>query len=175
MSVTQETRQATPRHPFAAAIEARDHPALVETLAPEVVLHSAVTRTTFNGRETVGELYASVIDSFEEIEIVDEFSSGDTHAFFWRGQIEGRFVEGADRLRLDGAGKVREITVVGRPLSGLATFLTGIGARFARRRRGRVFATVLRLTALPLPSMFATLDPVTRWLVRPGRRAPTAS
>jgi hypothetical protein len=167
MAAVEETSRATPRHPFAAAIEARNHPALVDTLAPDVVLHSAVTRSTFDGRETVGELYASVIDSFEELEVVDEFSSGDTHAFFWRGRIEGRFVEGADRLRLDSSGKVREITVVGRPLSGVATFLTAIGARFARRRRGRVVATMLRVTALPLPPMFATLDPVTRWLARP--------
>ena len=170
MSAAPETRQATRGHPFAAAIQARDHAALVDTLAPDVVLHSAVTRTTFDGRETVAELYASVIDSFEEVEVVDEFSNGDTHAFFWRGRIEGRFVEGADRLRLDGAGKVREITVVARPLSGLATFLTGIGARFARRRRGRVVATMLRVTARPLPPMFAALDPVTRWLVRPRSR-----
>jgi hypothetical protein len=97
-----------------------------------------VTGTTFEGRETVAELYASVIDSFEELEVVDEFSSGDTHAFFWRGRMEGRFVEGADRFRLNDHGEVREITVVGRPLSGLATFLTGIGARFARGRRGRL-------------------------------------
>jgi SnoaL-like protein len=168
VSAAPETLQAT-RHPFSAAIEARDHKVLVDTLAPDVVLHSAVTRTTFDGRETVGEVYAAVIDSFEEIEVVDEFSSDDTHVFFWRGRIEGRFVEGADRLRLDGAGKVREITVVGRPLSGLATFLTGIGARFVRRRRGRVAATMLRLTARPLPPIFATLDPVTRWMARPGR------
>ena len=114
MPAAQETRQATRRHPFAAAIEAGDHPALVDTLAPDVVLHSAVTRSTFDGRETVGELYASVIDSFEELEVVDEFSSGDTHAFFWRGRIEGRFVEGADRLRLDEDGKVREITADAR-------------------------------------------------------------
>ena len=104
------------------------------------------------------------------MEVVDEFSTEGTHAFFWRGRIDGRFVEGADRLRLDAAGKVDEITVVGRPLSGLATFLTGIGARFARRRRGRAVATILRTTASPLAPMFATLDPVTRWLARPGRR-----
>jgi hypothetical protein len=75
VSAAPETLQAT-RHPFAAAMEARDHKALVDTLAPDVVLHSAVTRTTFDGRETVGEVYAAVIDSFEEIEVVDEFSSG---------------------------------------------------------------------------------------------------
>jgi len=169
MSATAATRLATPRHPFAAAIQNRDHPALVDTLAADVVLHSAVTDAPFEGRETVGELYASVIESFEEVEVIDEFSSGDTHAFFWRGRIDGRFVEGADRLRLDGEGKVRDITVVGRPLSGLATFLTGIGARFARGRRGPAVGQALRLSARPLPPMFAALDPVTRWLAKPRR------
>jgi hypothetical protein len=170
MTAVQKTPSAPPRNQFAAAISARDHAALVDTLATDVVLHSAVTATPFEGRETVGELYASVIDSFDYVEVTDEFATGDTQAFFWRGQIDGRFVEGADRLRLDGAGKVREITVVGRPLSGLSTFLSGIGARFARRRHGGLVATILRLTALPLGPMFALLDPVTRWLVRP--RAP---
>ena len=154
-------------HPFAAAIGSRNHAALLDTLAADVVLHSAVAATPFEGRETVGELYASVIDSFEQIEVIDEFWSDDAYAFFWRGRIEGRFVEGADRLRLDGEGKVREITVLARPLSGVSTFLTAIGARFARRRRGAAVATTLRLTALPLPPTFSLLDPVTRWLVKP--------
>jgi SnoaL-like domain len=170
MSATAETPQATSRHPFPAAIAARDHAALLDTLAPEVVLHSAVAETPFEGRETVGEVYASVIASFEEVEIVDEFASGDTHAFFWRGRIDGRFVEGSDRLRLDDAGKVRDITVTGRPLSGVATFLTAIGARFARGRRGPAVGRLLRITAGPLPPMFAALDPVTRWLAKPPRR-----
>jgi hypothetical protein len=165
MSAAPETPQATRRHPFAAAIEAGDHTALVDTLAPDVVLHSAVTLTTFDGRETVGELYASVIESFEELKVVDDFPGDGAYAFFWRGRMEGRFVEGADRLRLDDAGKVKEITVVGRPLSGLATFLTGIGAHFARRRRGPAVGRALRLTARPLPPMLAMLDPVTQWMI----------
>jgi SnoaL-like domain len=170
MSATSETPEATRRHPFPAAIAARDHSALVDTLASDVVLHSAVTQSPFEGRETVGQVYRSVLESFDEVELVDELSSGDTHAFWWRGRIEGRFVEGADRLRLDGTGKVVEITVTGRPLSGLSTFLTGIGSRFARRTRGPAVATALKLASRPLPPLFATLDPVTRWLSRPGGR-----
>jgi hypothetical protein len=166
--MTTETH--TRRHPFAAAMQARDHAAVVETFLPHVVLHSAVATAPFEGRETVGDVYVSVIDSFEELEIVDEFWEGDTYVFFWRGRIEGRFVEGADRLRLDEAGRVREITVLGRPLSGLSTFLTAIGSRFARARRGPAVARALRWSALPLPPMFSALDPVTRWLARPSRR-----
>src|SRR5436305_9838312 len=147
MTTAQHSRAVEPSHPFPAAIAARDHAALVDTLAPNVVLHSAVTATPFEGRDTVSELYASVIDSFEQLEVVDEFSTGDSHAFFWRGRIDGRFVEGADRLRFDGDGKVREITIVGRPFAGLSTFLTGIGSRFARRRRGQAGARLLRLSA----------------------------
>jgi SnoaL-like protein len=153
-------------HAFPAAIAARDVDGLIDTLAPDVVLYSAVTGTPFEGREVVADTYRSVLESFEELRIVDEFDGGDTHAFFWEGRMEGRFVAGADRIRLNPDGTVREITVLGRPLSGVATFLTGIGPRLARRRRGGLVATLLRVTALPLPPLLGLLDPVTRWILR---------
>lgn len=170
-AVDDPDRSAPRRHPFPAAIQARDHAALVETLAPDVMLRSAVTRTTFDGRDTVAEVYASVIDAFEDVEVIDDLSSADTYVFFWRGRMEGRDVEGVDRLRLDSGGKVREITVFGRPLSGLAAFLTSIGERFARRRRGDAAARTLKLTAQPLAPLLDALEPVTRWLIKPPRRS----
>jgi hypothetical protein len=145
---------------------AKDVNALIDTLAPDVVLYSAVTNAPFDGREVVSDTYRSVLESFEELRIVDEFENGDTHAFFWEGRIEGRYVAGADRIRLNADGKVREITVVGRPMSGVATFLTGIGPRLARRRRGGLVATLLRVTSRPLPPMLSLLDPVSRWILR---------
>jgi hypothetical protein len=153
-------------HAFPAAIAARDVNGLIDTLASDVVLYSAVTNTPFEGRELVADTYRSVLEAFEEVRVIDEFESGDTHAFFWEGRMEGRYVAGADRIRLDADGKVREITVVGRPLSGVATFLTGIGPRLARRRRGGLVATLLRVSALPLPPLLTLLDPVTRWILR---------
>ena len=108
-----------------------------------------------------------MLESFDELRIVDEFESGDTDAFFWEGRMGGRPVGGADRIRLDANGKVREITVMGRPMSGVATFLTEIGFRLARRRRGRrLVARLLRVSALPLPPLLSLLDPVTRRIVR---------
>jgi hypothetical protein len=153
-------------HAFPAAIAARDAGALIDTLAPDVVLHSAVTTVPFEGRDLVADTYRSVLESFEEVRIVDEFESGDTHAFFWEGRMGGRAVSGADRIRLDAEGRVREITVVGRPMAGVATFLTDIGPRLARRRRGGLVAKLLRITSLPLPPLLSLLDPVSRWILR---------
>jgi len=153
-------------HAFPAAIASRDPGALIDTLAPDVVLHSAVTRFPFEGRDLVADTYRSVLESFEEIRIVDEFENGDTLAFFWDGRMGGRPVSGADRVRFDSEGRVREITVVGRPMSGVATFLTEIGFRLARRRRGGLVARLLRVTSLPLPPLLSLLDPVSRWILR---------
>jgi hypothetical protein len=153
-------------HAFPAAIAARDAGALIETLTSDVTLYSAVTAVPFQGRDIVADTYRSVLESFEELRIVDEFENGDTHAFFWEGRMGGRPVWGADRIRLDADGQVREITVLGRPMSGVATFLTEIGFRLARRRRGRFVARLLRLSALPLPPMLSLLDPVTRRIIR---------
>lgn len=153
-------------HAFPAAIAARDADALIDALSPDVVLYSAVTQTAFEGRDVVADTYRSVLEAFEELRIVDEFENGDTHAFFWDGRMGGRDVSGADRIRLDSDGRVREITVVGRPMAGVATFLTDIGPRLASRRRGGLVAKLLRVTALPLPPLLALLDPVSRWILR---------
>ena len=162
---------ATPaHHAFTTALAARDIDGLVAALAHDAVLHSAVTGAPFEGREVLADLYRSLFESFEELRVVDEFDNDTTHVFFWEGRMDGRYVEGADRLRLDSDGLVSDITIVGRPLSGLATFLTGIGSRFARRRRGGLVAVLLRWGAMPLGPVFSLLDPVTRWLVR-GRAA----
>ena len=153
-------------HVFTAALAARDIDALVGTLAPDAVLHSAITNTPFEGRQVLADIYSSLFDGFEELRVTDQFQNGDTHVFFWEGRIDGRFVAGADRFRVDDAGQVREITIVGRPLTGLAGFITSLGFHFARRRRGPVVARILRVTALPLAPMFSLVDRIVGWLIR---------
>jgi hypothetical protein len=159
---------AAAHHAFTNALAARDIDALVGTLAPDAVLYSAITSTPFEGREVIADVYRSLFDGFEDLRVTDQFQNGDTHVFFWEGTIDGRFVAGADRFRVDDAGQVREITIVGRPLTGLAGFITGLGFHFARRRRGQLVARILRATALPLAPMFSLVDRIVGWLIRGG-------
>lgn len=169
MTVPQAAR-ASGYEAFTTALAARDVDALVDSLAPDVVLHSAITDVPFIGPEVLADLYAALFDSFEELRVTEEFRNETAYVLFWEGTMDGRFVEGADRVRLDGDGKVREITIIGRPLYGLSAFITGLGNEFARRRHGARVAGLLRIATLPLPLLFSLFDPITRWLLRSRSR-----
>ena len=63
---------------YRAAFTARDHAALVDMFAPDIVFRSAVTDTPFEGREEVAELYRVVLEVLRDIEFTDELGDGDT-------------------------------------------------------------------------------------------------
>ena len=166
MTTSQPAGIAAGSHAFTVALAARDIDALIDSLAPDAVAYSAITGIPFRGREIVADLYRSLFDALDDLQVADEFHDGDTHVFFWEGHIGGRYVEGADRLRTDPEGKVREVTILGRPLTGLSAFVTDIGFQLARRRRGILVARILRLAARPLAPMFSLLERVGAWVAR---------
>jgi hypothetical protein len=151
-------------HPFRAAWLTRDLDAWADHLAPDVVLHSPVITAPFRGREAAIELYGVLFEAFGEVDITDELAAGETHAFFWRGDLGGRRIEGADLIRLDGQGKISEVRVLIRPLVDIGTFARAVGPRLAGRR-GAIRAFALRLLALPLGAILAVADFVASRLI----------
>jgi hypothetical protein len=153
-------------HPFRAAFETRDLDAWVDALATDVVVHSPIIKTPFTGREAVAELYAVLFSALGRLDFTDEFAVGDSHAFFWRADVDGRWVEGADVLRHDEHGKISEITALIRPLADIALFAAAVGPPLARKR-GRLRVPLLRLLTLPLQAILAVADAVaTRFVQR---------
>jgi hypothetical protein len=146
-------------HPFRAAWLTRDLDAWTAALAPDVVLHSPVVTTPFEGREAARELYGVLFDSFGHVEITDELAAGDTHAFFWHAEVGGRQIEGADLLRADGRGQIHEARVMIRPLVNIGVFAGAVGPPLAAKR-GRLRGTLLRALTLPLQAMLAVADVV---------------
>jgi hypothetical protein len=67
-------------HPFRTAVEAKDFDAMVAALSPDVVLHSPVTFSPFEGREAVTAILRVVFDVFEDFTYTDELTSGPTTA-----------------------------------------------------------------------------------------------
>jgi hypothetical protein len=106
-------------HPFRAAVEARDHGAVVDTLAPDVLFHSPVAFKPFAGREAVGEVLRAVGDVFEDFSYTDELASDGVLALIFRARVGDKAVEGIDVLRFDDDGLIAEFTVMVRPASAL--------------------------------------------------------
>jgi ketosteroid isomerase-like protein len=64
-------------HPYRQAFVDRDLDRLVALFADDVVFHSPViTDPAFEGRDSVGALYAMVFDSFRDFKFTHDLSGG---------------------------------------------------------------------------------------------------
>lgn len=152
-------------HPYRTAWQTRDLDAWADALAPDVELYSPIFNSPFRGREAAIELFEVLFRAAGTVEITDELSSGDTHAFFWRADFDGRPVEGVDLIRHDRDGKITEIRVSIRPLVGIAAFGVAVGPPLARKR-GALRAPLLRLLMVPFNAILALADVVASRLVQ---------
>jgi hypothetical protein len=135
--------------PIRAAMEARDHAAVIDSLADDVVLRSPIFDKPFTGTDEASDLFAVLLEVLEPLEYLDEIP-GDPHVLHFRGEIDGTELEGIDLLRFDAQGKIKEITVLFRPFPGIAAFLSSTGPKLARRRVGGGRAALLRVANAPL-------------------------
>jgi hypothetical protein len=152
-------------HPFRAAWRTRDLDAWVDALAVDVELYSPVVKTPFRGREAARELYGVLFETFGDVDITDEFEHGDSHAFFWRADVGGQRIEGADLLHYDEHGRIAEARVLIRPLVNIAAFAAAAGPPLGAKR-GRLRVPLLRLLTLSLKGLMAVTDAVSSRLIQ---------
>jgi len=118
-------------HPFRAAVEARDLAAIRATLAEDVLFFSPVAFQPFQGRDVVTEVLGNVMQVFGDFEYTDDLAGDGRHALVFRTSVKGRTVEGLDHLVVDAEGRVRRLTVMLRPLSGVIAMAEEMGPRVA--------------------------------------------
>jgi hypothetical protein len=91
---------------FRHAAERLDADALADLLAEDVTFKSPVVFKPYRGKEIVTDFrYEAVLES------------GARSTLVFKAKVGDREVEGVDYLEVDGAGKVRSLTVFVRPLS----------------------------------------------------------
>lgn len=102
---------------------------VIALLAEDVVFRSPVVFRPYEGREAVATvLVEGAMNVFEDFRYSDRFESGDSAALIFAARVGDREVQGLDLLRFDDDGRVRELTVMVRPMSGL----TALGEAMAR-------------------------------------------
>ena len=107
-------------HPFRAAVEARDLDAGVALFAEDATLDSPVAFKPFVGIEQVSVVLRAVIETFEDFHYTDEFENPDgKHALIFAARVGDKSVQGLDLLTTDDSGRITNLTVMIRPMSGV--------------------------------------------------------
>jgi hypothetical protein len=120
----------SPAELFRHAVEARDLPAALALLHPDVEFRSPVVHAPYVGAAEVARLLGHVIEVFEDFRYVDELSGDTSHGLVFRARVGNRDVEGWDYLTTDGR-TITTFAVMVRPLSGLVALAEAMGARLA--------------------------------------------
>jgi hypothetical protein len=119
--------------PFRAAVEAGDFGAAVALLAEDVVFRSPIVFKPYRGRAEVGTILHAVSQVFEDFHYTREIGAPDAreHALVFEARVGERQLEGCDFLYSDEHGRIVELVVMVRPLSGALALAEAMRARLA--------------------------------------------
>lgn len=125
--------------PFREAVEARDVDALEACLAEDVVFRSPAVYQPYAGREATMVILRAVMRVFEDFRYVRETASPDgrDHVLVFEATVNGKELEGVDVLHLDDDGRVDDLRVLVRPVSGLTALVEAMGEAIPEVMRER--------------------------------------
>ncbi len=114
---------------FRAAAEGKDFSAIDDLFAEDVVFRSPVVFKPYEGRDAIAMLLGAVSQVFEDFRYTDQVETGDVATLAFSASVGDRELDGIDLLRFDGDGKVRELAVYVRPMSGVNALAEAMGRK----------------------------------------------
>ena len=117
---------------FRAAAESKDFSAIDDLFTEDVSFRSPVVFKQYEGREAVAMLLGAVSQVFEDFRYTDRFENDDEAALIFEARVGDREVQGLDLLRFDAEGRVSELTVMVRPMSGMHALAEAMEREFER-------------------------------------------
>jgi hypothetical protein len=104
---------------FRRAAETKDFSAIDELFAEDVSFRSPVVFKPYEGREAVAGLLGAVVQVFEDFRYTDQTETDGTATLAFSARVGNRELDGIDLLRFDEDGRVKEMAVYVRPMSGV--------------------------------------------------------
>jgi hypothetical protein len=136
-----------------------DAAAIAPLLAPDVVLHSPILASPFEGREVVASLLSVVNGIVDDMRYTHQMTDGSAEVLVFRDRIRGEELHGVLVIELDDAGLIRTIDVFFRPFRAMARFMSVASQPLALTPgRGRA----LRVLSAPLPALARGVDATSR-------------
>ncbi|GAB2462968.1 nuclear transport factor 2 family protein [Streptomyces incanus] len=117
---------------FREAVEAHDMGAAEALLAEDVVFSSPVVFKPYTGRPVTAAILHAVAEVFEDFRYVREVNdaNGHDHVLAFTARVGDREVEGCDIIHVDDDGRIGQLTVMIRPLSGAQALQAAMSAKF---------------------------------------------
>ena len=116
---------------FVGAVEGGDPGAVAAALAEEVSFLSPVVFRPYEGKAVVATILTEgAMKVFEDFRYTDRFETDGSATLVFEARVGDRSVQGVDLLRFDAEGRIRELTVFVRPMSGVHAVAEAMGRRF---------------------------------------------
>jgi limonene-1,2-epoxide hydrolase len=104
---------------FISAVESWDRDAAAAALADDVSFRSPVVFKAYEGRDATLAVLDAVSRVFEDFAYIDRIEGDRTAALIFRARVGERELEGLDHLTFDDDGRVSELRVMVRPMTGM--------------------------------------------------------
>ncbi|MFE9644563.1 nuclear transport factor 2 family protein [Streptomyces sp. NPDC006365] len=119
-------------NPFRKAVEDGDHEAVVALLAEDVVFTSPVVFKPYAGKAITAAILGGVQRVFEDLRYVREIANPDGRdlALVFEARVGDRQIQGCDLLHFDEDGRIDDLTVMVRPLSGAQALQQAMAVQF---------------------------------------------
>jgi hypothetical protein len=114
---------------FRAAAEAKDFEAGRDLFAENVVFRSPFVHKPYEGIDALAFLLGHVVQVFENFRYIAHIEDDDTAVLMFEAEVNGRELQGVDILKFSDDGRISKMTVMVRPMSGLAA----VGDEMKRR------------------------------------------
>jgi len=114
---------------FRAAAEAKDFEAGRSLFTDDVTFRSPFVHTPYEGIDALAFLLGNVVQVFENFKYISQVETGDTAVLMFEATVNEKQLQGVDILKFDDEGKITELTVMVRPMTGL----TALGEEMGRR------------------------------------------
>lgn len=112
---------------FAQAVETGDVEAALALLAEGVVFRSPAVHKPYEGKQATSVILRAVIRVLEEFRYTRVVEGPTDQVLMFEARVGDRQIEGADFLHLDEQGRVDDLRVMIRPLSGLNAVVEAMG------------------------------------------------
>jgi hypothetical protein len=104
---------------FRAAVEAKDLSRIDALFDEDAVFRSPVVYRPYEGREAIKTILGAVLRVFEDFRYAAQLEDGDTAVLAFETRVGEREVQGIDMLTFGADGRIVELTVMVRPMSGM--------------------------------------------------------